>query len=127
MLLLGRGLFVAGPSLWHRQSFGYTVAQITDTVPYSFVFCLQGATCMLELDMSTSQPRFTLMLQADPVLTACSYVGLFHVILLFLQNIHLHHHGQIGGRTLGYMKLSAVLCPSEPLYNLFAGKWFGFF
>jgi hypothetical protein len=82
---------------------------------------------MLELDMSTSQPRFTLMLQADPVLTACSYVGLYHVILLFLQNIHLHHHGQVGGRTLGYLKLSAVLRPCEPLYNLFAGKWFGFF
>ncbi|DBA96783.1 TPA: hypothetical protein ACH3X3_012952 [Trebouxia sp. C0006] len=87
----------------------------------------KGATCMLQLDMSTSQPRFTLMLQADPVLTACSYVGLYHVILLFLQNLHLHHHGQVGGRTLGYLKLSAVLRPSEPSYNLFAGKWFGFF
>ncbi|KAA6419224.1 MAG: hypothetical protein FRX49_10963 [Trebouxia sp. A1-2] len=87
----------------------------------------KGATCMLELDMSTSQPRFALMLQADPVLTACSYVGLYHVILLFLQNIRLHHHGQVGGRTLDYLKLSAVLRLSEPLYNLFAGKWFGFF
>lgn len=82
---------------------------------------------MLELDASTTQPRFTLMLHADPVLTACSYVGLFHVILLFLQHIHLCHHGQVGGRTLDYLKLSPVLRPSEPLYNLFAGKWFGFF
>ena len=100
----------------------------TETVPtHLYIACLQGATCMLQLDMSTSQPRFTLMLQADPVLTACSYVGLYHVILLFLQNLHLHHHGQVGGRTLGYLKLSAVLRPSEPSYNLFAGKWFGFF
>ena len=82
---------------------------------------------MLELDMSTAQPRFTLMLQADPVLTARNYVGVFHVILLFLQNIRLNHHGQIEGRTLDYLKLTSVLRSSEPLYNLFAGKWFGFF
>jgi len=132
--------------LWQQQSFVYSVllptyvptyvpthacssaTSETDTIPVHLcIECLQGATCMLQLDMSTSQPRFTLMLQADPVLTACSYVGLYHVILLFLQNIHLHHHGQVGGRTLGYLKLSAVLRPCEPLYNLFAGKWFGFF
>ncbi len=82
---------------------------------------------MLELDMSTIQPRFTLMLQADPVLTACSYVAVFHVIVLFMQNVHLNHYGQIGGRTLDYLKLSHVLRPSERLYNLFAGKWFGLF
>ncbi|KAL3155456.1 hypothetical protein ABBQ38_011012 [Trebouxia sp. C0009 RCD-2024] len=87
----------------------------------------KGANCMLELDMSTAQPRFTLMLQAEPVLTACSYVGVFHVILLFAQNVRLHHHGQLGGRTLDYLKLSPVLRPSEALYNLFAGKWFGLF
>ena len=82
---------------------------------------------MLELDMSTVQPRFTLMLQAEPVLTACSYVAVFHVILLFAQSVRLHHHGQVGGRTLDYLKLSSVLRPSEALYNLFAGKWFGLF
>ena len=88
---------------------------------------LQAASCMLELDMSTAQPRFTLMLQSDPVLTTSSYVGVFHVILLFMQSIRLNHHGQLGGRTLDYLKMSSVLRPSEPLYNLFAGKWFGFF
>ena len=88
---------------------------------------LQGANCMLELDMSTTQPRFTLMLQAEPVLTACHYVGVFHVILLFAQSICLHHHGQIGGRTLDYLKLSHVLRPSDLLHNVFAGKWFGLF
>ena len=90
--------------------------------------CLvQGANCMLELDMSTAQPRFTLMLQAEPVLTACSYVGVFHIILLFAQNVSLHHHGQVGGRTLDYLKLSSVLRRTEALYNLFAGNWFGLF
>ena len=87
----------------------------------------QAANCMLELDMSTAQPRFTLMLQAEPVLTACSYVAVFHVILLFVQNVRLHHHGQVGGRTLDYLKLLPVLQPSEASYNLFAGKWFGLF
>ena len=87
----------------------------------------QEANCILELDMSTAQPRFTLMLQADPVLTACNYVGVFHVILLFLQNIRLNHHSQMGGRTLDYLKLTSVLRSTEPLYNLFAGRWFGVF
>ena len=74
--------------------------------------------------MSTSQPRYSLILQADPRLTACSYVGVFHVILLFLQSIRLKHHGQVGGRTLDFLRLSSVLRQSDPLYNLFAGKWF---
>lgn len=127
-MLLGRDSSVAGPSSWQKQSLAYSCTHNINMVPIHLCIAyLQGATCMLELDMSTSQPRFALMLQADPVLTACSYVGLYHVILLFLQNIRLHHHGQVGGRTLDYLKLSAVLRLSEPLYNLFAGKWFGFF
>ena len=77
--------------------------------------------------MGTAHPRFTLMLQSEPVLTACNYAGVFHGILLFAQTVRLHHHGQVGSRTLDYLKLSPVLRPSEALYNLFAGKWFGLF
>ena len=77
--------------------------------------------------MGTAQPRFTFIMQADPVLTLCSYVGVFHVILLFLRHVQLNHYGQLGGRTLDYLNLLKVLRPHEPLYSLFAGKWFGLF
>lgn len=88
---------------------------------------MQAVDCLVELDMGTAQPRFTFMMQADPVLTVSGYVGVFHSILLFLRYVQLSHYAQLGGRTLDYLNLTKVLRPHEPLYNLFAGKWFGLF
>lgn len=88
---------------------------------------MQGTDCLVELDMGTAQPRFTFIMQADPVLTVCSHVGVFHSILLFLRYVQLNRYAQLGGRTLDYLNVSKVLRSHEPLYNLFAGKWFGLF
>ena len=33
--------------------------------------------------------------------------------------------GLVGGRSLEYLKLAAVLRPADRNYDLFRGKWFG--
>ena len=55
------------------------------------VYCQQGATAVLALELGGREPHFTLVLGGEPLLTAASHTAPFHVLLLFLHAANTAH------------------------------------
>ncbi|KAK9805074.1 hypothetical protein WJX73_000434 [Symbiochloris irregularis] len=78
---------------------------------------------VLALHVASRHPHFTLVMSGDITTTLCSYVGLFHTLLLFMQHARLERGGIVGGRTLDYLRMSAILRPTSTLQSLLPSRW----
>jgi hypothetical protein len=84
----------------------------------------QGAMAVLGLGLGTTEPHFTVVAGGEPLVTLSSHNAVFHALLLLLQCARLAQASSIGGCSLEYLRLAAVLRPATWTHSLFS-SWFG--
>lgn len=84
---------------------------------FSHTICLLQGTGIIGLQLGSQQPHFTLLLNAESVLTESGQGALFFIIALFLQHCR-RSGGSIGGRSLEYLRLDTVMEPTKRLFSL---------